>query len=57
MNSDVAIDTVNKLKKAHCFTSVFEYLNESLTEAVDKDATLYMIYLDSTISGGYAGQL
>jgi hypothetical protein len=37
MNSDLAIDTVNKLKKAHCFTSVFEYLNESLTEAVDKE--------------------
>ena len=34
-----------------------EIVEESLTEAVDKDTVLFMIYLDSTISGGYAGQL
>jgi predicted metal-binding protein len=40
MNSDLAIDTVNKLKKAHCFTSVFEYLNESLTEDASKEVKI-----------------
>ena len=38
-------------------TSEKEEVKECLNEAVDKDAALYMIYLDSTISGGYAGQL
>jgi hypothetical protein len=41
MNSDLAIDTVNKLKKAHCFTSVFEYLNESLNEALPREPQVY----------------
>jgi hypothetical protein len=50
MNSDLAIDTVNKLKKAHCFTSVFEYLNESLTEAAGDEN------LEATLSKSLASK-
>ena len=36
-NSDLAIDTFNKLQGLGCLQLLNEYLNESLTEAVDKE--------------------